>query len=191
MNSTAKQVVFWLVILLFGVLLWQVVKMGSNGMKEQDINFTNFMNQVNAGQVADVTINGAEVRGHLKDGKTAFHTTVPTTYTDMYKALQDKQVNVRFWIELGAAVTSYRYQRQARGKFEQAPDPAQIAVDQFCMRAQVAARVWMGKVGILQRAARNAQAIPYICDGHLGGAVLSWVWAEIRRTRLALQSRFP
>ena len=93
MNSTAKQVVFWLVILLFGVLLWQVVKMGSNGMKEQDINFSTFMNQVNAGQVADVTINGAEVRGHLKDGKTAFHTTVPTTYTDMYKALQDKGVN--------------------------------------------------------------------------------------------------
>jgi cell division protease FtsH len=93
LNSTAKQVVFWLVILLFGVLLWQVVKMGSNGMKEQDINFSTFMNQVNAGQVADVTINGAEVRGHLKDGKTAFHTVVPTTYTDMYKALQDKGVN--------------------------------------------------------------------------------------------------
>jgi cell division protease FtsH len=93
-NSTAKQVVFWLVILLFGVLLWQVVKMGSTGMKEQDINFSQFMNDVNGGTVNDVTINGADVRGHLKDGKGAFHTTVPTTYPDMYKALQDKGVSM-------------------------------------------------------------------------------------------------
>ena len=94
MNSTAKQVVFWLVILLFGVLLWQVVHMSANGMKDQEINFSDFMNKVNQGAIADVTIDGQQVHGHYKDGKTQFHTTVPVTYPDMNKALLDKGVNV-------------------------------------------------------------------------------------------------
>ncbi|MGE5114522.1 MAG: ATP-dependent zinc metalloprotease FtsH [Acidobacteriaceae bacterium] len=94
MNSTAKQIVFWLVIILFGVLLWQVVHMSANGMKEQEINFSDFMNRVNQGTIADVTIDGQQVRGHYKDGKTSFHTTVPVTYPDMNKALLDKGVNV-------------------------------------------------------------------------------------------------
>jgi cell division protease FtsH len=93
-NSTAKQVVFWLVILLFGVLLWQVVHMSANGMKDQEINFSDFMGKVNQGAVADVTIDGQQVHGHYKDGKTQFHTTVPATYPDMDKTLLDKGVNV-------------------------------------------------------------------------------------------------
>ena len=40
MNSTVKTVVFWLVIVLSGVLLWQVVKAGSSGAKEAEINFS-------------------------------------------------------------------------------------------------------------------------------------------------------
>jgi cell division protease FtsH len=93
-NSTAKQIVFWLVIILFGVLLWQVVHMSANGMKEQEINFSDFMNRVNQGTIADVTIDGQQVRGHYKDGKTSFHTVAPVTYPDMNKALLDKGVNV-------------------------------------------------------------------------------------------------
>ncbi len=34
MNSTVKTVVFWLVIVLCAVLLWQVVKSGPRGRKE-------------------------------------------------------------------------------------------------------------------------------------------------------------
>ena len=33
MNSTVKTVVFWLVIVLAGVLLWQVVKGGNPGRR--------------------------------------------------------------------------------------------------------------------------------------------------------------
>jgi cell division protease FtsH len=93
-NSTAKQVVFWLVILLFGVLLWQVVHMSANGMKDQEILFSDFMNKVNQGTIGDVVIDGQQVHGHYKDGKTQFHTTVPATFPDMDKALLDKGVNV-------------------------------------------------------------------------------------------------
>ena len=55
MNSTVKQVVFWLVIVLSGVLLWQVVKAGNNGVKEREINFSQFMNDVDQAKVKDVT----------------------------------------------------------------------------------------------------------------------------------------
>ncbi len=94
MNSTVKTIVFWLVIVLSGVLLWQVVKNGSPGSKEKEINFSEFMSQVNQSNVAEVTVIGTEVRGKYKNDKVSFHTTVPPNYPDMYKTLQDKGVNI-------------------------------------------------------------------------------------------------
>jgi len=89
-NSTVKQVVFWLVILLSGVLLWSVVKNNSAGVKDREINFSQFLSDVDASKIKDVTVLGPEVRGSYKDEKAGFHTTVPPNYTDMYKSLRDK-----------------------------------------------------------------------------------------------------
>ncbi len=93
MNSTVKTVVFWLVILLSAVLLWTVVKNSSGGQKDKEINFTQFLSDVNQGNVAKVTITGQQVKGEYKD-KAPFHTTAPTNYPDMYKTLNDKGVAV-------------------------------------------------------------------------------------------------
>jgi len=49
LNSTVKTVAFWLVILLSGVLLWQVVKAGGSGAKEATIPFSKFMQDVDRG----------------------------------------------------------------------------------------------------------------------------------------------
>ena len=97
MNSTVKTVVFWLVIVLSAFLLWQVVKNSSGGQKDKEINLSQFMSDVNQGNVSEVTINGQEVRGKYKSDKTQFHVTIPPNYPDVYKTLQDKgvQVNVR------------------------------------------------------------------------------------------------
>ena len=94
MNSTVKTVVFWLVIVLSGVLLWQVVKAGNSGQKEREINFSEFMSQVDQSNVSEVTILNSEVRGKFKNDKAPFHTTVPANYPDMYKILRDKGVNI-------------------------------------------------------------------------------------------------
>ena len=94
MNSTVKTVVFWLVIVLSGILLWQVVKAGNSGTKEEEINFSKFMSEVNQSNVATVTINGTEVRGTYRNQKAGFHTIVPTNYPDMYKTLGDKGVSI-------------------------------------------------------------------------------------------------
>jgi cell division protease FtsH len=96
-NSTVKTVVFWLVIVLSAFLLWQVVKNSSGGQKDKEINLSQFMADVNQGNVSEVTINGQEVRGKYKNDKSQFHVTIPPNYPDVYKTLQDKgvQVNVR------------------------------------------------------------------------------------------------
>ena len=78
MNSTVKTVVFWLVIVLSAFLLWQVVKAGGAGQKEKDVNFSQFMTDVDQGNVKDVTINLQEVHGHFQNDGSSFHTTVPT-----------------------------------------------------------------------------------------------------------------
>ena len=94
MNSTVKTILFWLVIVLSCVLLWQVVKASGSGAKDKSINFSEFMSQVNQGNVSDATLMGTEVQGKYRSDKTGFHTTVPANYPDMIKQLQDKGVNI-------------------------------------------------------------------------------------------------
>ncbi len=110
MNSTVKQVVFWLVILLSGVLLWSVVKNNSTGVKEREINFSQFLAEVDQGKIKDVTVYGPEVRGDYRDEKAGFHTTVPPNYTDMYKSLRDKGVNITVKDASGGGWPSWLFQ---------------------------------------------------------------------------------
>jgi cell division protease FtsH len=92
-NSTVKTVIFWLVIVISAFLLWQVVRVGSGGQKEKEVNLSEFLNDVDHSNVRDVTINGQEVRGKYADGS-AFHLTVPLNYPDMIKTLREKNVNI-------------------------------------------------------------------------------------------------
>ena len=93
MNSTVKTVLFWAVIIVSAFLLWQVVRTGSNSQKDKEINFSQFMSDVNQGNVRSAKIIGMEVRGTYKSDNSAFHTTVPANYPDMYKTLNEKGVS--------------------------------------------------------------------------------------------------
>jgi cell division protease FtsH len=93
-NSTVKTVVFWLVIVVSAFLLWTVVKQGSSGQKDKEVNFSQFMLDVDQGNVNDVTIIGMEVRGKLRNDGSLFHTTVPANYPDMIKTLREKGVTI-------------------------------------------------------------------------------------------------
>ena len=94
MNSTFKTVVVWVVILLSLGVLYQVIHTAAAGNKEEEINFSAFMNKVDQGDVKDITISGSEVRGHYVHENTGFHTVVPSDYPDMIKILRDKGVNI-------------------------------------------------------------------------------------------------
>ncbi len=94
MNSTVKTIVFWLVIVLAGVLLWQVVKGANPSAKEREINYSEFMSQVDQNNVSEVTVVGNDVRGKMKNDKSAFHAVVPPNLPDMYKSMSDHGVNI-------------------------------------------------------------------------------------------------
>ncbi len=94
MNSTVKTVLFWLVILLSAVLLFEVVRQGSAGQKDKEVNFSQFMTDVDQGNVREVTVTAQEVRGKYRNDNSPFHTTVPANYPDMIKTLRDKGVTI-------------------------------------------------------------------------------------------------
>ncbi len=95
MNSTIKTVLFWAVIVVSAVLLWQVVRTGTTGQKDKEIGFSEFLSEVDSGNVHDAMFIGQEVRGKYKND-TAFHTIVPANYPDMYKKLTEKGVPYSF-----------------------------------------------------------------------------------------------
>jgi cell division protease FtsH len=94
-NSTVKTVLFWLLIGVSALLLWEVVKGARDGQKDKEKNFTEFMSDVDAGHVHDVAIDGMQVKGKMTDNS-GFHTTVPANYPDMIKKLSEKGVVMQF-----------------------------------------------------------------------------------------------
>ncbi len=94
MNSNVKTAVLWIVLVCVAVLLYVVVKSG-RGPTEVSYSFTDFMNQVDQGKVKKVSISGTDVKGILSDS-TNFKTLAPVNYTDYYKTLREKNVNLEF-----------------------------------------------------------------------------------------------
>jgi cell division protease FtsH len=96
-NSTVKTVLFWLLIVVSAALLWEVVKGARDSQKDKEVNVTQFMTDVDSGNVRELTVNGMEVTGKYRDGS-AFHTTAPLNYftPEMLKSLQGKGVNIKF-----------------------------------------------------------------------------------------------
>jgi cell division protease FtsH len=92
-NSAVKNIIFWVVMVVTALLIWAVVKTTS-GERVQEYTFTQFWNEVNGSNVREVTISGTDVTGTLKKDNAKFKTTIPSNYPDLYKALQDKSVNV-------------------------------------------------------------------------------------------------
>jgi cell division protease FtsH len=94
-NSTVKTVLFWLLIGVSALLLWEVVKGARDGQKDKEMNFSEFMTNVDQGRVRDITVDGMQVKGKLTDNS-GFHTTVPANYPEMIKKLQEKGVVMSF-----------------------------------------------------------------------------------------------
>ena len=95
MNSTVKTVLFWALIIVSAVLLYQLVKTARDSQKDAELDFTQFMNHIDQGDVHELTVDGMQVRGKLKDGS-AFHTTALTSYftPEVLKTLETKGVTV-------------------------------------------------------------------------------------------------
>ena len=91
MNYNLKTLVFWVVLVCVALLLFAVVRTGQ-GLKEEQISFTTFMDKVDEGQVAEVNITSNEVHGVYTNHQLGFHTFIPANYPDVYNDLRSKKV---------------------------------------------------------------------------------------------------
>jgi len=90
-NSTLKSLLFWVVLVVIGVLIWNF----STKFQHPDasISFTDFMSRADSGNVASVTITGQEITGRMKLGDT-FRTYAPSQYDGLVNKLLDRGVTV-------------------------------------------------------------------------------------------------
>ena len=102
MNSAVKNIIFWVVMVVTALLIWAVVR-SSTGEHVSNYTFTQFVNQVDGGNVQEVTIAGTDVTGVLKKDNAKFKTTIPSNYPDLYKNLLDKNVRVTVKSESGSS----------------------------------------------------------------------------------------
>ncbi len=97
-SSTAKTILFWISIVFLGVMLWKLVS--SNGQANREItpSYSEFMVQVEEGDVKEVTMylspNSYELQGeYLKPANSKFRITIPKENApDITKELHDKAV---------------------------------------------------------------------------------------------------
>ena len=84
MNNIGKNVALFIVIGLLLVMLFSMFQAPNTTPPQAMMPFSDFMARVNEGKVADVTIIGHTVRGHLSEGATGFETYLPddSTITD-------------------------------------------------------------------------------------------------------------
>jgi cell division protease FtsH len=94
LNSTVKQVLIWVLMVICMLLAYKyfVKGMGNNSPKAQSMS--EVMTGAEQGKIADVTINGTDVTGHFKDSKAEFQTTIPANYPDFITSLRQHGVNL-------------------------------------------------------------------------------------------------
>jgi cell division protease FtsH len=85
-NSTFKTVILWVTLVAVAVVLWRMIQGGPNAGKDQEIPYTQFMSDLNQGNVVDVTIEGNVARGKMKNGS-MYHSVVPATNPALLTAL--------------------------------------------------------------------------------------------------------
>ena len=95
MNSNIRTLIFWVVLICIAMVLFVVVRTGTKP-KDNELTFTNFLNEAQDGKIDKVTISGDEVHGTYKQNPNGpgLHTYIPLNYPDVYTLLREKGVNV-------------------------------------------------------------------------------------------------
>ena len=92
LNSTARTILFWVALLVTAVVLYQVVQ-ATTSTAERDYTFTEFIDEVEKGNIARVTIADSTVRGETT-GSEAFTTYIPIEDPDLLDLLREKNVAI-------------------------------------------------------------------------------------------------
>jgi cell division protease FtsH len=91
LNPLQKNIALWLIISLVFVLLYHMFSQPKSG--QETLIYSRFIAQVEAGNVSEVTVQGENITGKYKDGKTSFKTFAPKDDT-LITRLQAKGVQI-------------------------------------------------------------------------------------------------
>jgi len=101
---------FWLFIIMLGVLLWTLVSKSGQSAREEEPSYSEFMAQVERGNVKEVTLylspNSYEVEGEWREPSKKFRTTIfkesapdlATTPREKQVLINVKEVNRADWV---------------------------------------------------------------------------------------------
>ena len=95
MIPTVKRAVFWVVIVITALLLWQVVKSSPNRQHMPEISYSEFLSKVESGSVSKVVISKNQIDGRYRDDQ-SFRVTAPTSQEGMLQILHQKGVEIWF-----------------------------------------------------------------------------------------------
>jgi cell division protease FtsH len=87
--------VFWAVVIVSALLLWQTVRVNTANQNIPEISYSHFLSQTASGQVSKVTIAGSVVRGYDERGG-SFRVIAPPNQSAMLEALQQQGVEIWF-----------------------------------------------------------------------------------------------
>ena len=90
-NRPMRNLLIWIVLGGLIIALWTFLQ--NPAVAKKDVTFSQFMSEVEARKVEEVTIQDNQVRGKFTDGQT-FRTILPAGYTDLIKILRDNAVNI-------------------------------------------------------------------------------------------------
>jgi len=91
LNPLQKNIALWLIISLVFVLLYHMLSQPKGG--QETIIYSRFVAQVEAGNVSEVTVQGDNITGKYRDGKTSFKTFAPRD-EKLIPLLQSKGVQI-------------------------------------------------------------------------------------------------
>jgi cell division protease FtsH len=95
LNPVSRNLGLWLLLLLMGVLLWSIVT--KQQPREPEVSFSRFVQAVEDGRVAEVTIQGHNIRGRYRAEKgelgEGFKTFAPDD-PDLVRLLREKGVDI-------------------------------------------------------------------------------------------------
>src|SRR5213592_2267987 len=91
MNSRVKNLIFWVVVGLFMILLFNLFTFQGQS-PDEEVKFSKFVSKVEQSDVREVTIRGNYINGLFKDGRP--FKTYMVEYPDLVKVLRDHHVTI-------------------------------------------------------------------------------------------------
>src|SRR5216117_1178790 len=91
MNSRVKNLIFWVVVGLFMILLFNLFTFQGQS-PDEEVKFSEFVSKVERGEVNEVTIRGNYINGSFKDGRS--FKTYTAEYPDLVDTLRKSNVAI-------------------------------------------------------------------------------------------------